>query len=117
MRPLYDWLGVDGTVANVSGFDEAENVTPEVLRMAAWSGVLQHLRQSRPFRLLTPYLPQAVRQRAVRLATRRVRRDTVDTSDVKTFLRSIQQIQTEALVRLAGREFPEWTTLYGRDTA
>jgi hypothetical protein len=112
MRPLYDWLGVDSAGADLSGFALAENVTPDVLRMAAWQGTLQHLRQSRPFRSLVPYLPRAIRRNAVRLATRKVDRHTVDTADVAAFLRPIQQLQTRELERLVGRTFPEWTTLY-----
>jgi hypothetical protein len=117
MGLLYDWLGVDGGAADVSGFDRAENVTPEVMRVAAWHGGLQHLRQYRPFRLLTACLPLGLRNRAVRLATRQVQRRSVDTSEVTAFLRPIQRLQTEALVRLVGREFPEWVTLYGEDAA
>ena len=115
MRPLYEWLGVDSAAADVSQFDQAENVTPEVMRMAALSGVLQHVRQSRPFRILTPYLPRAFRKTAMGLATRQVQRRCVDTSELRRFLRPIQQLQTEALMSLLGREFPEWATLYSKD--
>jgi Sulfotransferase family len=117
MRPLYEWLDVDATLADASRFDEAENVTPDVLRMAAWHGALQQLRQSRPFRLLTPYLPRRLRERAVRLATRQVERRALDISGVVEALRPIQLLQTAALARLVGREFPEWTTLYGKAAA
>jgi hypothetical protein len=116
MRTLYDWLGVDSAIADVSRFDQAENATPEVLRMAAWSGALQRLRRSRPLRALIPWLPRTIREKAVRLATREVRRRAVDTSEVTAFLRPIQELQTEALARLTGREFPEWVTLYDKDT-
>ena len=112
MRPLYEWLDVDATLADASCFSAAENVTPDVLRMAAWHGVLQRVRASRPFRFLTPHLPPGLRQRAVRLATRQVDRRTLDVTEVAEFLRPIQLRQTEALVRLVGRDFPEWTTLY-----
>jgi hypothetical protein len=84
--------------------------------MAAWSGALQRLRRSRPLRALIPWLPRTIREKAVRLATREVRRRAVDTSEVTAFLRPIQELQTEALARLTGREFPEWVTLYDKDT-
>jgi Sulfotransferase family len=115
MRWLYDWLGVDGAMADVSGFDQAENVTPEVLRMATWHGALHYLRQTLPFRIVIPHLPRVIREAAVQLATRQVHRRTVDMSDAIDYLRPIQRLQTEALVCLLGREFPEWTTLYGTD--
>jgi hypothetical protein len=112
MRPLYEWLEVDATLADASDFDAAENVTPDVLRMAAWNGVVQQLRLSRPFRYLTPHLPLGLRQTAARLASRTVDRRTCDVTEVEKFLRPIQLRQTEALTRLVGRKFPEWTTLY-----
>jgi len=117
MRPLYDWLGVESAAADVSRFEEAENVTPEEMRMAVWRGAWQHARQLRLLRVLTPYLPRAFRETAVRLATRQVQRRNVDTSEVKDFLRPIQRRQTETLGRLLGREFPEWAALYGSDVA
>jgi hypothetical protein len=112
MRPLYEWLDVDATQADASGFAAAENVTPNVLQMAAWNGVPQRVRQSRPFRFLTPHLPDWFRQRAVRLSTRQVKRYAFDVTEVEKFLRPIQLRQTEELTRLVGREFPEWATLY-----
>jgi hypothetical protein len=114
MRPLYEWLDVDWTLADAACFDAADNVTPNVLRMAALQGVLQRVRHSRPFRFLTSHLPRGLRGRLVRLATRPVDRRMLDISAVVEFLRPIQLRQTEALIRLVGRDFPEWTTLYER---
>ncbi len=113
MRPLYEWLDVDATLADASRFDAAENVTPDVVRMATWHGVLQQLRGSRPCRFLTPRFPAGLRERAVRLTTRQVDRRALDVSQVVDYLRPIQLLQTDALTRLVGREFPEWSTLYG----
>jgi hypothetical protein len=112
MHPLYEWLDVDPTLADASCFNAAENVTPDVVRMAAWHGVLQRVRHARPFRYLTPHLPRGLRHSAVRLATRRVDRRALDVTKVIEYLRPIQLRQTEALARLVGREFPEWSTLY-----
>lgn len=112
MRQLYQWLDVDAALADASVFEAAENVTPDVVQMASLHGVLQRVRNSRPFRFLTPHLPAGLRQRAVRLATRQVDRRTFDVAEVVEFLRPIQLRQTEALTRLVGREFPEWNTLY-----
>jgi Sulfotransferase family len=112
MRIVYDWLGVSSTGVDISGVTDAENVTPEVVRVAAFHGVLQKLRQSGPLRRLTPHLPRLIREKAIRLTTTEVRRRAVDTSEVIRFLQPIQRRQTETLVRLVGREFPEWVTLY-----
>jgi hypothetical protein len=112
MRPLYEWLGVDATLADASCFNAAENVTPDVVRMAVWRGVLHRVRDSRPFRFLTPHVPRGLRRSAVQLATRQIARRALDVTQVIEFLRPIQLRQTEALARLIGREFPEWATLY-----
>ncbi|HEX3350688.1 MAG TPA: hypothetical protein VHS58_21570, partial [Acetobacteraceae bacterium] len=79
-------------------------------------GVLRRLRQSRPFRFLTPHLPQVVRKTGLLLATRPVRRHDAATADVVNSLRPVQRQQTEQLSRLLGRAFPEWRTLYGSDS-
>jgi hypothetical protein len=111
MQSLYGWLGLDGSTADISGFEEAENVTPEVLRMASGYGVLRRLQKSRPLRYLMPWLPAIVRQVGLRLATKPVRRRAVATTDTVDFLRPIQRQQTEELMQLLGRDFPEWATL------
>ncbi len=113
MRSLYDRLGVGGSGVEMSVFAQPENVTPEVVSMASWGGVLQRLRQSLPLRAMTPHVPSSLRQMARRLATRDVYRQFVDTSDVIGFLQPIQRRQTDELTRLLGREFPEWLTLNG----
>jgi Sulfotransferase family len=112
MRRLFSWLGLDASLAKETAVDQPENVTPEVVASARTFGLLQKLRQRRPFRALTPRVPAPVRRLAQRLTTRDMRRDRIDTSEVKRFLRPIQKTQTEQLSRLLGRNFPEWTTLY-----
>jgi Sulfotransferase family len=115
MRSLYAWLGVDIARADVSDFGRPENVTPASLNMAAWRGIPQRLRQSRPMRYLVPRLPRGLREKAVRLTTRPVGRQFADTTEAIEFLRPIQRRQTERLVRLLGRAFPEWSTLYDKE--
>ncbi len=117
MRKLYGWLGLNDTGMDVSEFDKPENVTPDVVRSAARAAALVRLRQSRPGRVLTPYLPRAIRGIALRVATNPVKRRSIDTSEVKDCLRAIQRPQADALMHLVGRDFPEWTTLYGVDAA
>lgn len=50
----------------------------------------------------------------IRMVTRKIDRSCVDTSEVAQYLRPLQQMRTKELTNLLGREFPEWTTLYGR---
>jgi Sulfotransferase family len=113
MRCLYDWLGVEGEMADVAAFGVPENVTPETLSVAAGRGILQYLRRRWPFQAVAPLLPHVIRDSVARLSTRTVQRRKVDTSEVKDFLRDIQQPQTETLSQLVGRDFSEWVTLKG----
>lgn len=116
MRRLFGWLGLDPSLAKETRFDQPENVTPEVIRRAAMFGILQKLRQRYPFRALTPHIPLPFRRLAQRLTTRDIRRKCVDMEEVLKFLRPIQKSQTKQLAQLLGREFPEWTRLYGNYT-
>lgn len=113
MRRLYTWLGVDPTAALSAGSVEVENAAPDVVAMPGFLGGLLPLRNSRALRAVIPHLPRTLRGAAKRLVTVEVERRFVDTSDVIAYLRPIQQRQTQALAAMLGREFPEWTTLYG----
>lgn len=113
IRALYGWLGVDPTIALPPDFTRPENATPEVVMRPTFSGVVHRLRHSRPMRSVTPHVPRVLRNAAKRLATERVRPGEADNAEVVAFLRPVQQRQTEELVALLGRDFPEWTTLHG----
>jgi hypothetical protein len=111
MRELYEWLGVDMGYADVTGFAQPENVTPEVIRMPLWGGLPRRLRQSPPFRNIFAAIPQPIQTVLRHFASRDVRRYSVDLADTVAYLRPIQRRQTEELAGMIGREFPEWTTL------
>jgi len=115
IRRLYAWLGVDTFVRLPSGFDAAENVTPEeVEQLTATGSLLHHMRWSH--RLLGS-VPNELRASAKRVFSKRVRRTDVDTTTATIFLQRIQRPQTEELTAMLGRDFPEWTTLWGASPA
>jgi len=114
MKDLWKRLEIDFSV-EPTGIDKPENVTPEIVNMATIFGVPHRLRYLRIMRFIIPRLPSSIRQigqKGIRLTRRQIDPQTVDTSDVIEFLRPIQTRQTEELVRLVGRDFPEWRTLY-----
>ncbi len=113
MRRICAWLGLRDVPAMLPGAYAAENVTPDELCMARWGWILRQVRQSRSGRLLRSCLPGALRARAMGLVTRPVDRRTVDATAATAFLRAMQAGQAEALAQMAGRAFPEWTTLHG----
>jgi hypothetical protein len=114
MESLCHWLGLDLAGVDVSRFREPENVTPGVIRMPIWNGVLRKLWQSPPVKSVKPYLPQTLQAKLREATNRYVRRQAVDLTEVTDFLRSIQRRQVDELSEVLGRGFPEWTTLNGR---
>jgi len=108
---IFRWLNI-GSIAPAT--TQPENVTPETVTKATW--VRHHLRQTN--RLLgaaIDRIPASVRRFVgARMLTRDVNRRDVPTSEVVQYLRPLQQRQTEALTKLIGRDFPEWTTLNPR---
>jgi hypothetical protein len=111
MHALYEWLGVDPADVDVSILEQPENVTPEVIRMAAGPKLMHVLKNTRPVRAVAPRLPLSIRKAGRRLSTSTVNRRFVDTSDVIEYLRPIQRKQTDELTQLLGRRFPEWNRL------
>jgi hypothetical protein len=110
MKLLYAWLRVDSSF-DTTGVEKAENVTPSIVNQASLFGIPQRLRQSRMLRSLVPRLPRSIRQIGVRLSTEPIEWKTVETAEAIEILRPIQRNQTEELVKLVGRDFPEWRTL------
>jgi hypothetical protein len=113
MKVLWTWLNVDCSV-EATGVDQPENVTPEIVAMSTLFGVHHRLRQLRIVRSLVPRLPYSIRQ-ILKMAFdwSRDRQIGEQLKRQKLSNRSIQTRQTEELVQLVGRDFPEWTTLYG----
>jgi len=113
IRRLYAWLGVDPMIELAAGYDTPENATPnEVLQYSALGSLVQRLRWSGPMRGLAAHMPK-LRAAAKRVLSERVQRDDIDTSAAITFLRAVQQPQTGELSVMLGRDFPEWSTLWG----
>ena len=56
-------------------------------------------------------IPYSIQKVFFNLVTRTVEKTASDFTDVVNYLRPIQLAQTEELMRLLDRKFPEWTTL------
>lgn len=110
---LFTWLGLDPRTAAAQEVVPPINVTPEVIDKARGGGRLRALGDSVAWRALVRFLPRQVRAFGHALSSETVRRGDIPLEPVIDFLRPIQLEQTRRLARLLGREFPEWTTLYG----
>lgn len=114
IRNLYEWLGVD-CLFIPPGISQPENVTPLEVERARGRGVLERFRRSAFWSAVSPHVPRALRSVARPLALRKVNRRSVSLAEVIRYLRAIQRKQTEELIQLLGRDFSQWTTLYGED--
>ncbi len=113
VQMLYRWLGLQSAGIDLTGFENPENVTPEVLRMPVLNGIPRKLWQSAPFRHIRHFIPQGLQTRLRHAGNRHVRRQAVDLTTVTHFLRSVQAPQVDQLSDILNRGFPEWTTLSG----
>jgi hypothetical protein len=110
---ILKWLNLNCSVATPKL--PPENVTPDVVEQRSAGWLLHGLRyKSDLLRALIDRAPAWPRRLGVRMVTREIDRRSVDTSEIVQYLRPLQQKQTEELMRLLGREFPEWTTLNQR---
>jgi Sulfotransferase family len=110
LEAILRWLNLDGPPTSVCR--EPENVTPDIVQQSilpVW------LTQRDLYQFVISGLPNSVKRYAQRNLTKAVYRKSVDTSDVEEYLRPRQRAETEELVKLLGRNFPEWTTLYKTD--
>jgi hypothetical protein len=112
LRQILEWLRVDPEWLP-SDLDGRENATPEVVEKVRGKGILNRFRYSPLWNAVGPYVPRAIRKIGVAASKGPVNRLDESLEPVYEFLRPIQRRQTEKLRQLLGREFPEWTTLYG----
>jgi len=112
MHGIFEWLGVSAEL-EPSSDDEIYNPTPlQVRRRRRGVGWLTTLRRSALWDLLGPRVPAGIRRLGVAIVENPVQRREIDVGDVIEYLRPLQRRQTEMLVDLLGREFPEWKVLY-----
>jgi len=113
MRGVFDWLGVLTDFEQPSGV-EAHNPTPAKVRRRrvgmAWLNAFRH---SKVWGCMGPMIPARIRRLGVAMTESPIARRGVDMSQVTEYLRPLQRRQTDVLVDLLDREFPEWTSLYG----
>ncbi len=117
VRDLYEWLGVDPSFMPLN-IARRWHVTPTVVRQVkGWQALLRfresHIRRTIGWRTIGRMIPDPLRLAGREISEKTVDRSSVSVDEVVDFLRPIQQVQTRELSRILGREFPEWTTLYG----
>jgi hypothetical protein len=107
---IYRWLKLDVLVPTLTV--QPDNATPEIISEPIWSGAVHRLRhENRLLRFAVDRVPISVRKIGRRMLKRQINRLDTDTSEVVEYLRPLQRRQTEELMQLIEREFPEWSTL------
>ena len=114
VKRVFDWLGVD-TEFTPADTQSARNATPmQVTQRREGASLLHQFRHSRFWNGVGQFVPPAIRKLGVSMVEKKVERKQIDMTPVKDHLRQLQRSQVEELVRLTGRDYPEWKTLHGR---
>lgn len=114
VKRVFAWLGVD-TEFTPADTQSARNATPmQVTQRREGASLLHQFRHSRFWNGVGQFVPPAIRKLGVSMVEKKVERKQIDMTPVKEHLRQLQRNQVEELVRLTGRDYPEWKTLHGR---
>jgi hypothetical protein len=112
VRAVFRWLDVDDGYVPPA-LDQRWNSAPEAAMRVRGLGLLNKFRHSTLWDGISPWVPAQIRAFGNALAARPARTKSESTEDVVAYLRPRLQGRTAALSALLGREFPEWTTLWG----
>ena len=112
LKLIYNWLGVDDSFMPEI-LPQKRHVTPKRLVQIQGRGKLSKFTHSSFCGVISKFVPRDLRGLARKLAERDVYIDAINKQQLVEYLRPIHIPQTEELVRLLGREFREWKTLYG----
>ncbi len=118
----------EGTLRELLGWLDVAGMPPSDLLAARWNvrplegpsprgwGLLSRLRRSAAWSRVRRAVPIGVRDLALRAAERRVPLAGTASEEALDYLRPRVLPGVEALSRLLGRDFPEWTLTSGRET-
>lgn len=109
---IFEWLGVKKDFMPFN-LKKKDHVTPEEIHKIRGLGLLNKFRHSNIWDAINPIFPKWIKQAARQFSDPPVKKNAINMEDVMDFLRNRQIDETEELVKLLGRDFPEWKTLYG----
>jgi len=113
IQNIFRWLGVESSFIPPN-LNQKEHVTPRYVSQAKGLGLLAAFRRSTVWKqAIKPWTPPGIRLLGQRIALQDIDRTAISVEKVVEFLRPIQLPQIKTLSALLGRQFPEWTTLYG----
>ena len=112
LKSIFIWLNVDPAFKLNNEFKTYNQSANRVNRVVG-SGFFSHMKGTKLWEALKQLLPRKFKKSLKRLLSRPVAKNEADREDTIALLRPIMQQQVEELSKLLGRDFPEWTTLYG----
>lgn len=113
LKKIFLWLRVTPEFKLNNAFKTYNRSATEVNRVMG-SGIFSHLKGTAFWELLKKTLPSSVKTNIKRLLSRPVAKEEDDREETLTVLKPIMQQQVQELSELLGRDFTEWTTLYGK---
>lgn len=110
-KKLLEWLGVTGGIEK-DVFEKRWNATSENIVRIKGFGILQRLRTSRAWDLISPLVPKSFRKMGASMAVGETKKNQAEVVQAINYLQPILKQRTKELAAMLGRDFPEWTTLY-----
>ena len=119
MNRIFTWLNVDTDQNLLEKEYKAYNPSAKKVNRIMGSGLFSHLKGTIFWELLKKIAParSPLRSNLRRLLTKPVEKNDQDRDETIALLRPIMLEQVKELSVLLGREFPEWTTLYGKESS
>jgi hypothetical protein len=114
LKELLVWLGVNSDYQLANEYKAYNRSAAQVNRVIG-SSLFAHLKGTPVWQLLKMILSANLRSRLKSLLSKPVEKNKDQREETIRLLRPIMQPQVQALSELLGRDFPEWTTLYGKD--
>ena len=116
MGALFRWLDLELPPEHGDArYSERQNPTQTSIRQQSPLG--ERLRKSAAFGYAKQVIPVKVREAARDMIERRIDRDRIDMTPYVDFLRKMFTPDSLEFEELCGRQFREWTTLWGREAA
>lgn len=114
LSAICEWLKIDPNF-KLPELAEKKNVTPWKLeQVRKGAKILHKFRYSKSWDLLHAFFPQRLKSIGRRLGYKQIDRREHVPSKVIRFLQDKLYKDTEKLRKLLGRNFSEWTTMYGK---
>lgn len=119
MKKIFAWLDLDTEVNLEQETYKVFNPSKEKVNRLIGSGYISHLKGTLFWKILKTLVPPntSFRRRVRKLLSKPVEKTDEGQEETIALLRPIMLPQVEELSELLGRDFPEWKTVYEKNTS